>query len=428
MEILEAEFDGMTALGAATACPLPGRGRDVLAWGVLPGERARVAVLARERGHRVCRAEEILRASPDRIAPREPHYLSCSPWQTMEYRAQAQWKRQILEELFSGIPLARFEEADPVWGYRNKLEFCFIEEGGRLRLAFHERASPFRKLALREGCQLGTAAMNVAALELTEQLAQRGVGAGAVKSLVVRGSRATGEVVLALYVMEERFPALDPALEQSAGIAIAFSDPLSPASVPTRMLSETGRQELTERVAGLDLAYPIDAFFQNHVPMFERAIAEIRRHVPEAERVVELYSGVGSIGLALADRAGEIVAVESSASAVNCAERNRDRNGASNYHPRAARVESVAEETLSGADVVVLDPPRTGLGSKLVGTLLRVLPARLVYLSCHPPNQARDVALLGSSYRPTALVGFDFYPQTPHIESLVVLDRRSGAA
>lgn len=425
MESLEIEFDRMTAAGMAAGRPQHGDGMEVCAWGVLPGERARVVGVGRQKGHRVCRAEEILRASPERIAPREAHYLSCSPWQVMDYPAQARWKRRILQELFSGLPLERLEEADPAWAYRNKLEFSFTERAGRLCLAFHERANPFRKLALPEGCLLGTAAMNAAALEIVERLAERGIGAGVLKSLVVRGSRATGQVILALYVMDERFPALELALERSAGIAIAFSDPLSPASVATKMLLQTGPQHLTERVAGLDLAYPIDGFFQNHVAAFERAIAEIRRRVPETERLVELYSGVGSIGLALADRAGQIVAVESSANAVEYAERNRERIGAANYQPLGARVESVAEEVLHGAEVVVLDPPRAGLPPKLVGTLVRMKPARLVYLSCNPAMQARDVAKLDSAFRPSTLIGFDFYPQTPHIESLVVLDRRA---
>jgi 23S rRNA (uracil1939-C5)-methyltransferase len=268
--------------------------------------------------------------------------------------------------------------------------------------------------------------MNRAALEVVEWLSERGVRAGVLKSLVVRGSRTTDEVLVALYVMSEDFPALDLELDRSAGLAIAFSDPRSPASVVTRMMACRGRQELTERVAGLELSYPLDGFFQNHVGVFERAIEEIRKHVPETKRLVELYSGVGSIGLALVDQAQEITAFEVSATAVEFAERNRRRIGAGNYNPLTARVESLSEEILAAAEVVVADPPRAGLHPRLVGTLLRARPARIIYLACNPANQARDIALLLSAYQPVTLVGFDFYPQTPHIESLVVLDRRQG--
>jgi tRNA/tmRNA/rRNA uracil-C5-methylase (TrmA/RlmC/RlmD family) len=157
--------------------------------------------------------------------------------------------------------------------------------------------------------------------------------------------------------------------------------------------------------------------------VFSRAVDQIRRHVPETGRIVELYSGVGSIGLALRDRAGEILAVESNPAAIEWAERNRQRMGAGNYHPRAARVEDCAEELVAETDVVVADPPRTGLHPKLVAALARKRPRRIIYLSCNPANQARDIGLLGKAYRVAELAGFDFYPQTPHIESLVVLER-----
>jgi 23S rRNA (uracil1939-C5)-methyltransferase len=420
-EPLELEFDRMTPHGMAAA-ELPG-GRTAVVWGVLPGERARVRPLRRQKGALVCRVEEILRASSDRIPPREAHYLSCSPWQVMTEAAQVSAKRRILEELFAGIPLAEFVAAETTWGYRNKLEFNFTEDEGRLRLAFHERGSPFRKVPLPEGCLLGSAAMNAAALEMVERLAERGVGEKTVKSLVVRGSAATGEVISGLYVMDENFDENDLALERSAGLAVFYSDPLSPASVATRVLLRRGAQQLTERVAELDLAFPLDGFFQNHVEVFSLAVEQIRRHVPVTGRIVELYSGVGSIGLALRDRAGEILAVESNPAAIEWAERNRRQIGAENYHPRAARVEDCAGELVAETDVVVADPPRTGLHPKLVAALARKRPRRIVYLSCNPANQARDIGLLGAAYRPVALTGFDFYPQTPHIESLVVLDR-----
>jgi 23S rRNA (uracil1939-C5)-methyltransferase len=422
-EPLELVFDRLTPQGLAAADLPEPSSRTALAWGVLPGERARVFPLRRQKGTLFCRVDRILDPSPDRVPPREPHYLSCSPWQVMNYPAQVRAKRAILEQLFPEVPLAKFLEAETVWGYRNKLEFSFTEDEGRLRLAFHERGSALRKVPLPEGCRLACEAMNAAALEVVERLAERGIGAVALKTLVVRGSTATGEVIAGLYVMDEHFAACDLALERSAGFSVIYSDPLSPASVATKVLFQRGAQQLTERVLGLDLAFPLEGFFQNHAEVFPLAVEEIRCHTPQCGRLVELYSGVGSIGLALADRAREILAIESSETAVAFAEENRRRAGVENYHPKVARAESCAEELLAGADVVVVDPPRAGLHPKLVAALGRIRPPRILYLSCNPANQAHDVALLRPVYRPVSLTGFDFYPQTPHLESLVVLDR-----
>jgi 23S rRNA (uracil1939-C5)-methyltransferase len=421
-ELFDLDFDRFSPTGMAVAAR-PASGRPVFAWGVLPGERARVAPVRRKNGNLLCRAEEILLPSPDRIPPQEPHYLSCSPWQVMRYPAQVKWKRRILESFFPALPLDRFVEAETVWGYRNKMEFSFIEDGNSLRLAFHERASAWRKMALTEGCHLASDAMNEAALEVVEQLGARGLRAASLKSLIVRGSAATGETLVALYVTDPSFSGFDLRLARSSGLAIFYSDPLSPASVATKPLFRRGSQQFTERVAGLELACPLDGFFQNHAEVFSRAVEEIRRQVPPSGFLLELYSGVGSIGLALGDRAKEIIAIESSEASVAFAEINRKRAGAENYRPVWARAETCAEHLLGDADIVVVDPPRSGLPAKLVGALARTPPSRIIYLSCNPETQARDVALLGAGFRLVALTGFDFYPQTPHLESLIVLDR-----
>jgi 23S rRNA (uracil1939-C5)-methyltransferase len=422
-ELLELEFDRLTPEGAAAA-PMPETaGGLAVAWGVLPGERVRVLPMRRQKGALLCRLVEVLRASPDRVAPREDHYLSCSPWQVMRYGVQAEAKRRVLEQLFPSVALERFVATETVWGYRNKMEFSFTECQGRLQLAFHERGHSQRRLPLPEGCLLAGPAMNAAALEVVAWLAARGIRSSAVKSLIVRGSRATGQVVVGLYVMDENFSSGELKLERSVGWTVYYSDPLSPASVETRLLERQGEDHLVERVAGVDLAWPLEGFFQNHAEVFSLAVEEIRRHIPETRRIAELYSGVGAIGLALRDKAEEILAVESNEAASAWAERNRCAAGAENYHPLTARAELCAEEILLPTDVVVVDPPRTGLHPRLVGALVRTKPSRIVYLSCNPANQARDAAMLGTVYRAVTLVGFDFYPQTPHLESLLVLDR-----
>lgn len=430
MESLEIEFDRITPQGMA-AGPLPAPAqRLAVAWDALPGERALVLPLRRQHGVLLCGVEQILGSSPDRIPPREQHYLSCSPWQAMNYPAQLAWKRKILEDLFPGVGLEFLAEAQTRWAYRNKMEFSFTEEAGRLQLAFHQRGSSRRKVALPAGCALASEAMNQAALEILARLAERAVPSQALKSLIVRGSRASSAVLLGLYVMDpdlaERMTPdwlHDPPLSSSAGLSVFFSDPLSPASVPTRLLFRAGAQHLVERIAGIDLAFPLEGFFQNHAEVFERAVEEIRRNVPHCRRVVELYCGVGSIGLALSSQANEIVAIEENPLAVEFARRNRDRLGAASYQPREGKAQDVEKDLLASADVLVVDPPRSGLHPKLISAIVHARPPRILYLSCNPSNQARDIAMLVPAYRLVSLAAFDFYPQTPHVESLAVLDR-----
>lgn len=412
---------------------LPGSGgRVVRACGVLPGEQVRVRILRRKRSVFLAEPEEILVAAPERVAPREAHYLSCSPWQVMAYDAQVAAKRHILEELFSQAAgretrVAAFYPSAQTFGYRNKLEFSFTEQDGVLRLAFFARFGPFRKVALENGCALGSEAMNVAAQEVVARLNAARVPLAKLKSLVVRQSRTSGEVITILFARGEAFPAIEFPLTGSAGFVLAASPPQSPASVVAKVLHQQGRQELEEEIAGMRVVYPFDGFFQNHVALFETALDRMREYVSEGRLVVELYAGAGVIGLALCDRAAKIVAVESHPVSAEYARRNAERLGAGHYEVREGAAERVSPDLLRSADVLLLDPPRTGLHPKLVNKILDARPPRIVYLSCNPLNQARDCALLGENYELVALEGFDFYPQTPHIEALAILDRKSAA-
>lgn len=424
------QFERFDASGMAEGVLLGSGSRTVRACGVLPGEQARVRILRRKRGVLLAEPEEILAASPERVTPREAHYLSCSPWQVIAYHAQVAAKRRILEGLFSQaagreIRVAAFHPSAQRFGYRNKLEFSFTEQEGALRLAFFARFGPFRKVALENGCALGSDAMNVAAQEVLARLRDARVPPTKLKSLVVRQSRSSGDVVAVLFVRGEEIPAINFSLGHSAGFVLAASHPESPASVITKILQQQGKLELEEEVAGVRVAYPFDGFFQNHVTLFETALGRMREHIPEGGLVVELYAGAGVIGLALCDRAAKIVAVESHPPSVEYARRNAARLRARHYEVREGAAERVSPDLLRSADVLLLDPPRTGLHPKLVNKILEAGPPRMVYLSCNPLNQARDCALLGESYELVALEGFDFYPQTPHLEALAVLDRKS---
>jgi len=188
-----------------------------------------------------------------------------------------------------------------------------------------------------------------------------------------------------------------------------------------------GEPAVRERLGGVDVFFPPDAFGQNHLPLFARAIDRIHALVPERARVAELYCGVGAIGLGLLARGslvhfnerapGGLAGLALGLAARPAAERERARvfEGASG--DRLA--------SLAGAEVVIVDPPRRGLDGALVEALAADPPARLVYLACDRESLARDLDRLVVPGR-TALRGievFDFFPFTEHVETLVWLDR-----
>lgn len=170
-----------------------------------------------------------------------------------------------------------------------------------------------------------------------------------------------------------------------------------------------------------------NTFFQNNVHLLGRLLDDVRVGVGEAPgaAVADLYGGVGTIALHLAPHVGRVICVEAVAESADLARRNAAANG-------VAQVEVVAEDVLpylrgrapGEFAVAVADPPRTGLGPEVCGELLRLAPGRIVYVSCNALTQVDDLRVLAQGYELRSLRGYDMFPQTPHVETLAVLDRR----
>jgi tRNA/tmRNA/rRNA uracil-C5-methylase (TrmA/RlmC/RlmD family) len=189
-----------------------------------------------------------------------------------------------------------------------------------------------------------------------------------------------------------------------------------------------GAATLGMRVGRQSLHIAPNSFFQNNLALLEPLLEHIGAAAGGARRVADVYGGVGTIALTLADRCGQIVSVESVAESTRLAEANRQRIAAD--HCRIVGSDALAwlqAQPTASLDVLVVDPPRTGLGPQVCAEIRRIAPARVVYLSCHPLTQRDDWLALASGYAMHSLTGYDMFPQTPHIETLAILDRRDAA-
>lgn len=407
-------------------------GKPVHVHGMLPGEEGIVEVY-KKHGIYIGTLKELTRASESRKNPEELHYLSCSPWQVMEYPLQAELKHAFLKELFgyyADAPKVDFVPAEQFYGYRTKVEFSFCDRVGdtaiQLSLAFHERGGGSARLALPQGCALASAEMNKVARALLGKLRAEGYVARDLKTLVIRESKGTGALLAILYAKKEDIPkfAVDD-IPGLTGFLVFHSTEKSPASVPTKELWRWGSDMLTERVGDLAIAYSWDSFFQNNVPAFEAAMRSIADAVPKGANMLELYSGVGTIGLLLAERAKHVHGVEVIQGAVDSAKENAKKAGVTNYVAECIPAEKMDARLLDKKDVLLLDPPRSGLHPKVLAMIKEKLPPTVIYLSCNPETQARDYSALAGDYNIERITGFDFYPQTPHLESLLILNLRS---
>ena len=406
-------------------------GNQVHIHGMLPGEEGVVDATRKNKVYQGV-LKELTKTSPSRKTPEELHFLSCSPWQVMEYPLQVELKAAVISELFgyyTDAPKSEFTPAAQFYGYRTKVEFSFCDRDDDteipLSLAFHERGGGVRRLALPKGCALVSDAMNRVALAIVEKLKAHGYVARDLKTLVIRESKSEGQLLAILYAKTEVIKefAVDD-IPGLAGFLVFHSTEKSPASVATRSLWAWGEEYLTEVIDGVSIRYSWDSFFQNNIPVFLEAVKMMKQYLQKDAQVLELYSGAGTVGLLLAGKVAKIHAVEIAEQAVESARMNAKVNAVTNYTAECLPAEKIDTELLALYDTLVLDPPRAGLHPKLIKDIASHPPKRIIYLSCNPETQARDYSELKDIYKIDLIHGFDFYPQTPHSESLLILSAR----
>ncbi|MBI4353376.1 MAG: class I SAM-dependent RNA methyltransferase [Candidatus Omnitrophica bacterium] len=405
-------------------------GKTCLAWNALPGEEVKARILKKHHGVFESIAEEILKPSPRRIEPLEEHFLSCSPWQILSWEAENEWKRKIAMETYGRIgkiegglslPITA-ESSQRNGGCRNKMEYSFTSSEQGLSLAFFERDTR-RKKAI-EPCLLADPAINQAALRALEWLRKEGIPETCLKSLIIRSS-AEGETLAGLFIKEELGIKNLPALpESSVGFHLYYSHPQSPASVPHKLLRKDGRDHLVTTLKNVKLKFGLFSFFQINPSLFEKTLDDIAPYLDPDKPLVDFYCGVGTIGLSLHGNYKTCALVDNHEEAILCADENIRLNSFSNCRAVLSPSEKMTD-LITPEPILLFDPPRAGLHPKVIRKILLEKPPRVIYLSCNPSTHARDIGLLSPAYAVKDLRLYNFFPRTPHIESLCVLERKA---
>lgn len=404
-------------------------GKKIFVWNALPGEDVRACVYKSKRSYSEAVAIEIMKASPHRREKREEHFLSCSPWQIMTDEYEAEWKIRIATEIYthsglidSGDELQWHSDPSCSYGYRNKMEYSFTEsETGGLSLAFFERGR-HRKRPIPD-CQLALPALNKAARFVCDWLNTHSFPRRSLKSLVLRANEEA-EVIAALFIKDAvsilKMPELTQCLK---GFSIYYSDPRSPASRPDRLLKKIGDDSIATRIDTTVLRYGLHSFFQVNLPAFRSVLTDIKDFLDPAKPLVDFYAGVGALSIPLQDHFSHCIAVEINEEAIVYARENARRNNLSEYTVHQASTEK-ALEYITPEATILFDPPRAGLHKKIIEALLNERPSRILYMSCNLSTQARDIQALLGIYRPIFLKLYNFFPHTPHIESICILQRK----
>ena len=391
-------------------------GRKIFFWNALPGEIVTEYDITKQKSHFVeAIAAKIENPSKFRVEPKDTCFLSTSPWQIIDWDYENQLKIDLVVEIFREhhIDMEKPEifTDDTPYFYRNKMEYALYwnNELNKIELAFHTRGS-HRKIPVTTS-SIERPEIFTKAQQIIDDLNSRHEEARKYQSILLRCNQ-NGEVSGGLYENRKPHPAFD---------------------------------NLIDQILGQTYSYSPNGFFQINLPVYELALKEIQKYI-NTDNVLDLYAGVGTIGLSVArDKQLILVEVDKSAYAElakNCKntiieDRTRlTRSGMSEASPvttgRSERVRNdsilavnaKSEEVLDYLEpdqTVILDPPRAGCDKKLINKLLEVEPQTIIYLSCNPATQARDVKILLDKYKIEDVKTFNFFPHTPHIENLVIL-------
>lgn len=445
-------------------------GMVVFVTGAVPGDMVDLQVTAVKRRHVEAVVKEVHRASPDRVQPFCQHFGVCGgcKWQHLSYPKQLEYKRQQVIDNLERIGGLQLPEVFPtlpspeITYYRNKLEFTgsssrwftsdelasLGEIGDRNALGFHIpgrfdkvldiaqcHLQPDPSNAIRLWVRLFAAENDLSFYDVREHI-------GFIRNLTIRNTIG-GEWMVLLALGHEDGQARERLLE---GLLNAFPQITSLLWTINPKRNDTiwdldihvfhGRDHIIEELpTGLDrdpLKFRVGpkTFFQTNpiqtVNMF-RLTREWAQIAPD-DLVYDLYCGVGSISLFVAPLAGTVVGAEIVPEAIEEARRNAELNGITNVRFEAGDLKDLLNrdfiERNGRPDVLITDPPRSGMHEDVVMRILEMAPKRIVYVSCNPATQARDLAWMKDAYEITRVQPVDMFPHTYHVENVVSLERR----
>jgi len=378
------------------------------------------------------------------------HFGECGGcrFQDLPYQSQLREKeslcRRLQDEAAIETPIRPIIPSPRIFHYRNKMEFSFGEESGETVCGLHRRDRRRSIFPVSE-CLISSPDTGTIVSAAAAFSRRAGTPAydpyrhrGFWRNLVIRESKSAGVFMVNLVTSSQGeldregfLSALGeiPAGDRIASVIHTVNDSPANAVVPEKWAVLRGEPFLEEKISGLTFRIPPFSFFQVNPAIMETFYRELKEFLALGgrEKILDVFSGSGTIGLVLAEGAESILGIEIDPEAIVTARFNARLNRKDNLSFRqgqAARVLAENRRLWPGRfDLVIVNPPRSGISKKLARRLLELRPERIVYSSCNPRTFFPQAGLLADLYRPVILQPFDFFPHTPHLEMLAVFQR-----
>lgn len=429
-----------------------------------PGDVVNIKLDKKKRSYAEAHIVDMVKPSPDRVTPACEHFGVCGgcKWQHIPYESQLRYKRDQVVDALTRIAKVEIPEVNPTLGsketfcYRNKLEYtfsckCWItfedlrsgrEIANRNALGFHIPGA-FDKVLDIKKCWLQDDLSNRIRLFVRQYALAKGyefydikAQQGLMRTLMVRIA-STGEVMLIVVFARPEQEKID---DMMGAIVAEFPEITSLLYVVNQKVNDTiadqevityrGRDYINEEMEGLQFRIGPKSFYQtNSLQAYELyKVARRMACLKPDDLVYDLYTGTGTIANFVARQVKKVVGIEYVPEAIADAKLNSEVNGIDNTIFFAGDMKDVLTDGFIAEhgrpNVMIIDPPRAGMHEDVVNVILNARPERIVYVSCNPATQARDLALMDSLYRVEEVQPVDMFPHTHHVENVVRMTRR----
>lgn len=435
-------------------------GKVIFVNGPVPGDVVDILLLRKRKGvfNGVVKAYKSY--SNDRITPKCSHFDNCGgcKWQHLSYEKQLEYKDKQVREAFRRIAKVDIKEVFPIVGgekteyYRNKLEFSFSNKrwltdeeirsdenfGETSVLGFHAPGS-FDKIVAVEHCYLQDSPSNEIrnfvrdfTLENNYEYWDARKHTGLMRNMVIRTSSLNQTMIIISFSNndQEKITALLDALIEKfpeiTSLNYVINTKVNDTMWDLDVINYHGEKDIREKIGDIEFIISPKSFFQTNTfqskVLYDIAVdfADLKGD----ENILDLYTGIGSIALYIAKKSKKVLGIEIVKEAIADAKLNAKLNNISNAEFLVGDVKDVLNDKFDRPDIIFVDPPRAGMHNDVIDTLLKLSPEKIVYISCNPSTQARDVALMDNQYKVMKSQAVDMFPHTHHIENVMLLIKR----
>ena len=432
--------------------------------GGVPGDVADVMITRKKNNYAEGHVVTLKTSSPNRLEPKCEHFGNCGgcKWQHMNYKTQLFFKQKTVADALTRIGHLDISTLKPIFAnkesyfYRNKLEFSFsdkkwltneevksgLEIDNRNALGFHI-PKMFDKILDIKNCYLQEEPSNSIRNEIRDFANKNGLTffgvrdkTGLLRTLMIRSS-SNGELMVLIQFFENQPENIELLLThlkikfpQITSLQYVINQKGNDTLQDLEIITFYGRDHIFEEMEGLKFKISAKSFYQTNSPQAYE-LYKITRDLcglTGNEIVYDLYTGTGTIANFVAKKARQVMGVEYVEDAVIDAKNNSEFNGITNTLFYAGDMKDVLNEAFIAKhgkpDVIITDPPRAGMHEDVIRVILKASPKKIVYVSCNPATQARDLALMVEFYEIKEIRPVDMFPQTAHVENVVLLERK----